>query len=218
VDYNRYFNIANQSVRRLVKRADQQLFVHYACCGTIKTIHDVCRKIGKYTYGHITVYRYDGKSMMEIGSFTSIAAFGVKALLSSGGHFTDYVTTFPIYDDFPFYEDSPPPAQPTNSKGDMIIGSDVWIGIETLLLPGIKIGDRAVIGAGAVVTKDVPPYAVVGGNPAKVLKYRFPEDIIKELLKIKWWDWEDERIREAAPFLMSKNVEEFIKLVNTGKL
>ncbi len=100
----------------------------------------------------------------------------------------------------------------------MIIGSDVWIGIETLLMPGIKIGDGAVIGAGSVVTKDVPPYAVVGGNPAKVLKYRFPQDIIDELLQIRWWDWEDERIREAASFLMSKNVEEFVKLVKAGKL
>ncbi|MGC8677912.1 MAG: CatB-related O-acetyltransferase [Hydrogenobaculum sp.] len=164
------------------------------------------------------VQEYDSAAKLEIDSFTSIATYNVKALLSSGGHFTDYITTYPIYELFPFYEDSPPPAQPHNSKGDMIIGSDVWIGIETLLMPGIKIGDGAVIGAGSVVVKDVPPYAVVGGNPARVLKYRFHQDIIDELLKIRWWDWEDERIREAAPFLMSKNVEEFIKLVKTGKL
>ncbi len=71
---------------------------------------------------------------------------------------------------------------------------------------------------GNVVVKDVPPYAVVGGNPAKVLKYRFHQDIIDELLKIKWWDWEDERIRNVASFLMSDKVEEFVNLVHKGKV
>ncbi|MGC9143865.1 CatB-related O-acetyltransferase [Hydrogenobaculum sp.] len=218
MDYGKYYGASNQNVRKLVRKQEQSFTITYVCCGEIKSVFDVCRKVGKYTYGHIMVYRHDQRVMLEIGSFTSIAAYNVKALLSSGGHFTDYVTTYPLHEFFPFYEDSPPPVQPLNSKGDMIIGSDVWIGIETLLMPGIKIGDGAVIGAGSVVVKDVPPYAVVGGNPARVLKYRFHQDIIDELLKIRWWDWEDERIREAAPFLMSKNVEEFIKLVKVGKL
>lgn len=218
MDYSKYLSASNQNVRKLVKRLEQPFTITYVCCGEIKSVFDVCKKVGKYTYGHLMVYRYDQRVMLEIGSFTSISAYNVKALLSSGGHFTDYITTYSLYQDFPFYEDSFPPEQPLNSKGDMIIGSDVWIGIETLLMPGIKIGDGAVIGAGSVVVKDVPPYAVVGGNPARVLKYRFHQDIIDELLKIRWWDWEDERIREAAPFLMSKNVEKFIKLVKAGKL
>ena len=76
------------------------------------------------------------------------------------------------------------------------IGNDVWIGANVCILPGISIGDGAVLAAGAVITKDVPPYAIVGGVPAKVIKYRFSEDIIKKLLKIKWWNWEEEKVKK----------------------
>ncbi len=100
----------------------------------------------------------------------------------------------------------------------MYIGSDVWIGTDAFLMPGIKIGDGAIVGARAVVTKDVPPYAIAGGNPAKILKYRFPQDMISELLKIKWWDWEDERIRNAFQFLNSNNPKTFIELVHKNKM
>lgn len=81
-----------------------------------------------------------------------------------------------------------------DNKGDIVIGNDVWIGYEAVILAGVTIGDGAIIGARAVVTKDVPPYTVVGGVPARQIKRRFPEQILNELLKLKWWDWDEDRI------------------------
>ncbi len=80
------------------------------------------------------------------------------------------------------------------NKGDTIIGNDVWFGYGSTIMPAVKIGDGAIIGSKAVVTKAVPPYAIVAGNPAKIIKSRFTDEIIEELLKIKWWDWSKEKI------------------------
>ena len=96
-------------------------------------------------------------------------------------------------------------------KGDVRIGNDVWIGEDTQILNGVTIGDGAIIGAHAVIAKDVPPYAVVVGNPGRVVKYRFSEDIIEQLLKIKWWDWEERKVSEAREYFddIDKFVERF---------
>ncbi|MEW5726856.1 MAG: DapH/DapD/GlmU-related protein, partial [Pseudomonadota bacterium] len=80
------------------------------------------------------------------------------------------------------------------------IGNDVWIGAAAMILDGVTIGDGAVVAAGAVVTREVPPYAIVGGNPAKVIRYRFPPEIVEELQRIAWWDWPDRRIKDFEPF------------------
>jgi acetyltransferase-like isoleucine patch superfamily enzyme len=89
------------------------------------------------------------------------------------------------------------------SKGDIHIGSDCWIGERTIIMSGVTIGDGAVVGAGAVVTKDVPPFAIVGGVPAKIIKYRFSAEKIAFLLKEKWWDWDDEKIKQNKDFILS---------------
>lgn len=94
-----------------------------------------------------------------------------------------------------------------DNKGDIIIGNDVWIGYEAVVLAGVTIGDGAVIGTRAVVTKDVPPYTIVGGVPAKPIRKRFTQETIDFLLKIKWWNWSEERIRQHITDMQTGNIE-----------
>jgi acetyltransferase-like isoleucine patch superfamily enzyme len=98
-----------------------------------------------------------------------------------------------------------------NPKGDIVVNNDVWIGYNATVLEGVTIGNGAVIAAGAVVTKDVPPYAIVGGNPAKVIKYRFDERAITQLLEMQWWDWELRHIAECLRLLLSECIDELYK-------
>jgi len=104
------------------------------------------------------------------------------------------------------------------SKGDVVIGSDVWIAQRTTILSGVTIGDGSVVAAGSVVVEDVPCYAIVGGVPARVIKYRFDASTILSLLAIKWWDWPDADIREAVPMLSSPNLDEFVERYGTPEL
>jgi len=97
------------------------------------------------------------------------------------------------------------------SKGPIIIGSDVWVGYKALILSGVRIGDGAVIGARSVVSKDIPPYAIAVGSPIVIKKYRFSEEVIKELLRIQWWNWPDEKIVKNIKLLLSDDVVEFIR-------
>lgn len=96
-------------------------------------------------------------------------------------------------------------------KGDIIIGNDVWIGAKSTIMSGIKIGDGAIVAAGSVVTKDVEPYSLVGGNPAKHIKYRFTKEQIDDLLEISWWNWTETKIREEAMVLWSSDINAFIE-------
>lgn len=169
-------------------------------------------KIGKYTYGKPKVFDWEsGKGQLEIGSFCSIA-LGVKIILG-GAHRADWVSSYP----FPaFFPEADQAVDFAPSKGTTRIGNDVWIGMDALILPGITIGDGAVIGAGAVLTKDVPPYAIVGGNPAKIIRYRFDEKTIDELKIICWWNWELAEIKEALPMLMQGDIASFVDRNKTG--
>ena len=98
-----------------------------------------------------------------------------------------------------------------DNKGDIVIGNDVWIGYEATILSGVTIGDGAIIGAKAVVTKDVPPYSVVGGVPAKKIKQRFDAETIQKLQQLKWWDWPDEKIRQAIPYLKNGEIDQLFE-------
>jgi chloramphenicol O-acetyltransferase type B len=171
-------------------------------------------QIGKGTYAsNLQIGDWGEGSTLEIGNFCSIAG-GVFIFLG-GEHRSDWVTTYPfnvLCDSATNIKGHP------KSKGDVIIGSDVWIGGMSVILSGVKIGDGAVIGARSVVTKDVPPYAIVGGNPSRILRYRFNEKIIEKLLAIKWWDWDDLRIQKAIPFLLQDNIELFLKMVDNKEL
>ncbi|MEM1169307.1 MAG: CatB-related O-acetyltransferase [Cyanobacteria bacterium P01_H01_bin.35] len=126
-----------------------------------------------------------------IGKFCSIAS-DVKFIMNGGNHRTDWFTNYP----FPVFENGWEKAMPDSwpDKGNTIIGNDVWIGYGATIMPGIQVGNGAMIATKSVVTKNVEAYSIVGGNPAKEIRKRFEEDIIKELLEIKWWDWEIEKI------------------------
>jgi serine acetyltransferase len=96
-------------------------------------------------------------------------------------------------------------------KGDIIIENDVWIGAKATIMSGVRIGNGAIVAAGSVVSKDVPPYAIVAGNPAKVVKYRFSDEQIKKLLSIAWWNWDEQKIKDNAMTMWSNNIDEFIE-------
>lgn len=155
--------------------------------------------VGKYSYGELNVISFNKNSKLKIGKFCSIAQ-NVKFILDAD-HRMDTISTFPFKVKILKEE-----KYEATSKGDIIISDDVWIGYGAMILSGVNIGQGAVVAAGAVVTKDVPPYAIVGGLPAKILKYRFAEDIINALMNINY-NTLDENI-------IKSNKDLFIKTLN----
>lgn len=147
---------------------------------------------------------------LVIGRFCSIAC-GAKFLFNSANHRMSSLSTYP----FPlFFEewglDMKNVADSWDNKGDIVIGNDVWIGYEAVILAGVTIGDGAVIGSRALVTKDVAPYTIVGGIPAKPIRKRFSEGTIKTLLELKWWDWPKERIARNITAIQSGAIEKLV--------
>lgn len=150
-------------------------------------------------------YVYD-PSRLIVGNYSSLADGAV--IMLGGLHGTDRVTTYPhrLMMGLPGAgEDGIP-----EIRGDTRIGSDVWIGTESVVMGGVTIGDGAVVATGAVVMRDVPPFAVVAGNPARPVRSRFSEEQCEALLRIRWWDWPRERVIEAVPLLASSDVDGFI--------
>ena len=145
---------------------------------------------------------------VTLGRFTSI---GPAFICGYGEHPTNFVTTSPVFYStrrrcgISFTETSS-----YDEQHQTIIGNDVWIGARVFIRDGVKIGDGALIAAGAVVTADVPDYAIVGGVPAKLIRLRFAEDVVRQLLEIKWWNWDEERLRQAQPHLAQPDVNSFL--------
>ena len=156
--------------------------------------------VGAHTYGFPNVYTWNNETKLRVGKYCSIAE-GVVVVLG-GEHRMDWITTFPFSALLQDWPDAVSIQGHPATKGDVVVGNDVWIGHGALLLSGVKIGDGAVIGAGSVVTKDVEDYAVVAGNPAKFVKYRFDETIRKNLKELAWWDWSDQKVSENLAGLM----------------
>ena len=142
-----------------------------------------------------------------IGKFCSIAC-GAKFLFNSANHNMNSLSTYP----FPlFFEewnlDKKTVTESWNNKGDIVVGNDVWIGYEAVIMAGVTIGDGAIIGTRAVVTKDVLPYTIVGGIPTKIIRKRFSDEVISQLLEIKWWDWEKKNIERNIEQIKSGNIK-----------
>lgn len=159
--------------------------------------------IGHKSYG--SVIRRGVHNSVTIGKYCSIAA----GLIVDGGfgHNTEFISTYPF--SIMFDECSQLTGHPV-WKGDVTIGNDVWIGEDCLIMSGVTIGDGAVIGARSTVTKDIEPYSINVGSPSRKVKQRFTNDQISDLLKIKWWDWDESKILENAHLLMSKEIDSFI--------
>ena len=158
-------------------------------------------QIGKFSYGSPLVYNWDDKSILQIGNFVSIAD-NVTFVLG-GEHRLDWVTTSPLMELSSFYQFTRHIEGHPASKGDIIVGNDVWIGTGAIILSGVTIGDGSVIGAGSLVSKDVPDFAVVGGNPAKIIKMRFDEKTCNSLRNIAWWNWPEAEIQENINLILN---------------
>lgn len=147
---------------------------------------------------------------LKIGKFCSIAC-GAKFLFNAANHTINSLSTylFPIFfEEWNLDTDTTSIAKAWDNKGDIIIGNDVWIGYEAVILAGVTIGDGAIIASRAVVTKDVPPYTIVGGVPAKIIKKRFDERTIDKLIELRWWDWSKEDIRRNINAIQSGNLDD----------
>ena len=171
--------------------------------------------VGDFTYiadsefeSHVT-HHYDfiGDKLI-IGKFCQIAA-GVEFVMNGANHQMNAVSTFPFYT-LEGWEMKPPAASDMPFKGDTVHGNDVWIGQNATILPGVHIGDGAIIGANSVVASDIEPYSIVVGNPAKLIRYRFDGELTSLLLKFKWWDKPVEEINALIPLLTNSDLE-FVK-------
>jgi acetyltransferase-like isoleucine patch superfamily enzyme len=163
--------------------------------------------MGTGSYGEpFVVYHEGDDAKITIGKYCSIAA-GVR-FMPGGNHRTDWVSTYPFRLRYGL-PGALTDGHPT-TKGDIVVGNDVWMGNEALVLSGVTIGDGSVIAAQAVVTKDVPPYAIVAGNPGRVVSMRFTEELRQQLAAIKWWDWPEATVVDRVAALNGGGVEEFV--------
>ena len=146
-----------------------------------------------------------------IGKFCAIAE-GTKFIMGPANHRLSSVTTYP-FSVFggTWEENTPPHLSQLPRKGDIVIGNDVWIGRECLILPGVHIGDGAIIAARSVLTRDIPPYTIAGGNPAAVRRQRFDEAVTALLLELRWWDFPPEVLAQALPMLCNPDLEAFTR-------
>ena len=168
--------------------------------------------VGDFTYiadsefeSHVTHhYEWNGDKLI-IGKFCQIAA-GVEFVMNGANHQMNGVSTFPFYT-LEGWDMDPPTSEDLPQKGDTVIGNDVWIGQNAVILPGVHIGDGAIIGANSVVGSDVEPYTIVAGNPAKELRKRFDKDLIDLLLQFRWWDRSIEEINGLIPILTCSDLD-----------
>jgi len=192
-----------------IKGYDKEIYVK----PTVKNPNII---VGDFTYiadsefeSHVTNFYPWSWDKLIIGKFCQIAA-GVEFVMNNANHQMNAVTTFPFYTLEGWDMELPAPSD-MRFKGDTVIGNDVWIGQNAVILPGVHIGDGAIIGANSIVGNDVDPYTIVVGNPAKPLRKRFDDELIGLLLKFKWWDKSVEEINSLIPILTCSELEKVRK-------
>jgi virginiamycin A acetyltransferase len=149
-----------------------------------------------------------------IGKFCALAR-DVQFIMNGANHPMNGFSTYPFYIFGNGWEKATPVAEDHQTKGDTVIGNDVWIGYNATIMPGITIGDGAVVASRSVVTRDIPPYSIAGGNPAKIIRYRFDEETIKKLLQLSWWDWPVEIITEHLDKIAGADLDGLLHIRST---
>jgi chloramphenicol O-acetyltransferase type B len=184
-------------------------------------------RVGRYSYysGYYHGHSFDDcarfllpdadADRLIIGSFCSIGSGAAFIMAGNQGHRHDWVSTFPFH----YMPEVPAFAGATDgfaAAGDTVIGNDVWIGSEAIIMAGVTVGHGALIGTRALVTKDVEPYAIVGGNPARLIRKRFADEQIAMLLEMVWWDWPEARLRAAMPLLCAADIPALYRFWQQG--
>lgn len=174
--------------------------------GDYTIYNDFCDDPRDFEKNNVLYHYPINNDKLIIGKFCSIAC-KAKFLMTSGNHSMKSLSTysFPVF--WEEWDKTLKVKDAWDNKGDIIIGNDVWIGYDAIIMSGVKIGDGAIIGTRALVTKDVPPYTIVGGVPAKPIKKRYDDDTISKLLEIKWWDWIAEKIQENIKYIQFGDIE-----------
>ena len=175
--------------------------------GAYTTYDDFVRDPRDFQKNNVLYHYAVNREKLVIGKFCSIAC-GAKFLFNSANHALGSLSTYPFpifFEEWDLTVENIPRAW--DNKGNIVVGNDVWIGYEAVVLAGVTIGDGAVIGARAVVTHDVPPYAIMGGVPANLIRKRFDDDTIQSLLSLRWWDWPEERIAANLEAIQSGCLE-----------
>ena len=170
--------------------------------------------VGRHTYGYDehTFLIFTEGARIVVGAFCSISP--EVRIIGGGEHVMNRVSTFPL--NTRLFDRGKRNAPDAVDKGPTVIGNDVWIGLGATILAGVTVGDGAVVGARTVVSKSVPPYAVVVGNPARMLRYRFESELRDRLLALRWWEWDDNEIRALKPWFMG-DVESFLDEVERAR-
>lgn len=186
-------------------------------CFIRNTVSNPQIEIGEYTYYHdpekpedfernvLYLFPFIGDRLI-IGRFCAIAR-GVRFIMNGANHRMSGFSTYPFDIFGNGWERVAPTPDQLPLRGDTVVGNDVWLGYEATVMPGVRIGDGSIVAARSVVTTDVEPYTIVGGNPARPLRRRFPDEVIAELLEIRWWDWDVEHITRHLEAIVSADID-----------
>jgi virginiamycin A acetyltransferase len=174
--------------------------------GDFTMYHDFANDPRDFEKNNVLYHYPINQDCLVIGKFCSIAC-GAKFIMTSANHTLKSLSTYPFPIFYDEWDETSNPVDAWDNRGDIVIGNDVWIGYEAVILSGVQIGDGAIIGTRAVVTKDVPPYTIVGGVPAKLIRKRFDDDKIAALQKLQWWNWPAEKIKASLPAIQKGDLE-----------